>query len=65
MAKKLPKKVYVNWKEEGTENEFLSINEKPSGAIEETNDRVRVGVYELVGILDVVNATTATPVHLK
>ena len=52
--KKLPKTLYVAYEEEGTDNEYLSCSESYN-TFAVTDEKRKVGVYQLVEVKTVVN----------
>ena len=58
MKNKLPKTVFVDRVDEGTADEYLRVNEMEADAISEVGQKVRLGVYKLVGYVEVENFNT-------
>lgn len=54
--KKLPKKVFVAWQEEGTENEYLVVSTNVEMLVEQ-GEQKSIGIYELKETKTAVNKT--------
>ena len=54
--KKLPKKVFIAWQEEGTETEFLEATTSVNELVDQDQE-CKVGLYELKEIKTAVNKT--------